>query len=98
MRQRFRQEHQPDSLAQRIALFKENAHAYQADGELFRVDSWTQVMFGQGIMPEHYHQATRAMKEKDLGQFLSTLRAYHQPGCGAIAESSGICESVLQGE
>jgi tryptophan halogenase len=64
----------PDSLAQRISLFKENAHAYQADGELFRVDSWTQVMFGQGIMPEHYHQATRAMKEKDLGQFLSTLR------------------------
>ena len=74
MRQRFRQEHQPDSLAQRIALFKENAHAYQADGELFRVDSWTQVMFGQGIMPEHYHQATRAMKEKDLAQFLGTLR------------------------
>ena len=31
-------------------------------------------MFGQGIMPEHYHQSTRAMKEKDLGQFLSTLR------------------------
>ena len=64
----------PDSLAQRISMFKEYAHAYQADGELFRVDSWTQVMFGQGIMPEHYHQSTRAMKEKDLTQFLSTLR------------------------
>jgi tryptophan halogenase len=74
MRQRFRQEHQPDSLAQRIALFKDYAHAYQADGELFRVDSWSQVMFGQGIMPERYHQSTRAMKEKDLTQFLSTLR------------------------
>ena len=64
----------PESLAHRISLFKEYAHAYQAEGEFFRVDSWTQVMFGQGIMPEHYHQVTRAMKEKDLGRFLSALR------------------------
>ncbi|MEX2125880.1 MAG: tryptophan halogenase family protein [Woeseia sp.] len=64
----------PQSLAHRIALFRESAHAYQADGELFRVDSWTQVMLGQGIVPEHYHHFARMMTDRDLGQFLSGLK------------------------
>jgi hypothetical protein len=49
-------------------------------------------MFGQEIMAEHYHQSTRAMKEKDLTEFLSTQRANISP----TSESSRICESVLQ--
>lgn len=63
----------PASLQLRIDLFKQNAHAYQADGELFRVDSWTQVMFGQRIMPEHYHELVKTMKEPDLKQFLTGM-------------------------
>jgi tryptophan 7-halogenase len=63
----------PSTLADRMALFKENAHAYQADGELFRVDSWTQVMMGQGLMPENYHQITRSMSDEKLQQFLQGL-------------------------
>jgi tryptophan halogenase len=65
----------PDSLAHRIALFKEQAYAYQADGELFRVDSWTQVMLGQGIVPEHYHQVTRTMSDQELRQVLGSMRS-----------------------
>jgi len=65
----------PESLALRIRLFKESAYTYQADGELFRVDSWIQVMLGQGIVPEHYHHLPKAMKDKDLEQFLNGLKA-----------------------
>jgi tryptophan halogenase len=65
----------PESLAHRIALFRENAHAWQADGELFRVDSWTQVMLGQGIVPRHYHHFARVMSDGDLRQFLGNLKA-----------------------
>lgn len=64
----------PQTLAHRIALFKESGHAYQADGELFRVDSWTQVMIGQGIVPEHYHHMARMMSDKELEQFLAGIR------------------------
>ncbi|WP_395341102.1 tryptophan halogenase family protein [Ningiella sp. W23] len=64
----------PESLNHRINLFKERAHAYQAEGELFRVDSWTQVMFGQGIMPKTYHKFVDTMDEKDLPQFLGQYR------------------------
>jgi tryptophan 7-halogenase len=64
----------PDSLAARIALFRENAHAYQADGELFRVDSWTQVMLGQLIVPRDYHHFARVMSDADLKQLLMKLK------------------------
>lgn len=64
----------PDTLAQRLALFREHAHAWQADGELFRVDSWTQVMIGQGIRPRGYHHLARVMSERDLVRFLTGLK------------------------
>jgi tryptophan halogenase len=65
----------PETLAQRIALFKENGYAYQAEGELFRVDSWVQVMLGQGIFPKHYHHITQTMSDQELTGVLSSLRA-----------------------
>lgn len=64
----------PDTLQLRLDLFKQNAHAYQADGELFRVDSWTQVMFGQGISPSHYHHLVNLMPENELKKFLSHIQ------------------------
>jgi tryptophan halogenase len=64
----------PDSLAQRIELFKKSAFAYQAEGELFRVDSWTQVMLGQGIVPEAYHQITATMSDEELKGVLGSIR------------------------
>jgi tryptophan halogenase len=64
----------PETLSRRIQMFKDRGHAWQADGELFRVDSWTHVMLGQGIMPEHYHYTTKAMSDQDLERFLNGLR------------------------
>jgi tryptophan halogenase len=64
----------PESLARRVQLFREAAHAYQIEGELFRVDSWVHVMLGQGIVPEHHHHVTRTMNEQDLHRFLKEFR------------------------
>ncbi|MBY6213003.1 tryptophan 7-halogenase [Microbulbifer agarilyticus] len=64
----------PDSLAQRIALFTERAHAYQNNDELFRVDSWVQVMLGQGLTPQRYHPVTRMMTEQQMQQLQTGLR------------------------
>jgi tryptophan halogenase len=65
----------PDSLAQRIDMFRQSAYAYQADAELFRVDSWTQVMLGQRIVPRTYHPAARLLSAEELTKFLSEYRA-----------------------
>ena len=65
----------PESLAQRIDLFKQTAYAYQGDSEIFRVDSWTQVMLGQRIAPKTYHPAARLLGDGELTKFLAEYRA-----------------------
>jgi tryptophan halogenase len=65
----------PDSLMHRIRLFRENAYAFQSDSELFRVDSWTQVMLGQRIQPKTYHPAARLIGDQELVKYLAEFRA-----------------------
>ena len=64
----------PDSLKQRLDLFKETGRIFTSEGELFRVDSWAQVMLGQGIYPEQYHQIAAIMKPHELDKFLGDIR------------------------
>ncbi|MCO4800002.1 MAG: tryptophan 7-halogenase, partial [Colwelliaceae bacterium] len=64
----------PDSLAHRMAIFKENGYAWLDDVGLFRVDSWVQVMMGQGIMPEQHHQGSRVLPTQGLKEQMANLR------------------------
>lgn len=59
----------PPSLAHRIKLFKETGRIFVAADELFRVDSWTQVMIGQGIIPERYHPVVNESNFKLTKQY-----------------------------
>jgi tryptophan halogenase len=63
----------PDSLAQRIALFRDDAFAYQAADELFRVDSWVQVMLGQRLEPRGRHAIGRMMSPEQLRGALASI-------------------------
>ncbi|MBB3062494.1 tryptophan halogenase family protein [Microbulbifer rhizosphaerae] len=63
----------PESLDHRIRLFQERAHAFQADSELFRVDSWVQVMLGQGLMPEGYHPLPRLMTKEEMRRLQQSI-------------------------
>jgi tryptophan halogenase len=65
----------PDSLAERIALFREAGVAYQASEDLFRVDSWVQVMLGQRIEPLSWHPIAALMTQDQLRQALADLKA-----------------------
>jgi tryptophan halogenase len=65
----------PDTLAQRIALFREAGIAYQAPDDLFRVDSWVQVMIGQRLEPLGHHRIGELMRPEQLRQALGDLRA-----------------------
>lgn len=64
----------PEGLKQRLDLFKESARIFTNEGELFRVDSWAQVMLGQGVYPEQYHQIAAIMKPHELERFLGEIR------------------------
>lgn len=64
----------PESLAHRMAIFKENGYAWPDDVSLFRVDSWVQVMMGQGLMPEQHHKGSRVLPTQGLKEQLKSLR------------------------
>ena len=64
----------PDSLVHRMAMFRENGYAWPDDVGLFRVDSWVQVMMGQGLMPKQHHGAGGVLPADGLKQQMMTLR------------------------
>ena len=41
----------PDSLASKIALFRENGRLFRSGDELFSENSWISVLLGQGVVP-----------------------------------------------
>ncbi|MET0808353.1 MAG: tryptophan halogenase family protein, partial [Pseudoxanthomonas sp.] len=64
----------PESLDIRLRAWRERAHAWQGADELFRVDSWTHVLLGQGIMPGEHHPLARALPEQDMRKLLESIR------------------------
>jgi tryptophan halogenase len=64
----------PDSLTQKIELFRETGRVFRKNEELFAENSWVQVMMGQGIMPRSYHPIATKLSEAELDQMLAGLR------------------------
>jgi tryptophan halogenase len=64
----------PDSLAQKIELFRETGRVFRRNEELFAENSWIQVMMGQGIMPRTYHPIAEKLRDEELQRLLATLR------------------------
>ena len=61
----------PDTLAHKIALFREKGRIFRYDDELFTVPSWVAVLLGQGIVPSGYDPVVDAL---DAGRVAEALR------------------------
>jgi tryptophan 7-halogenase len=80
-------------------VFEEAAHALQDSHDLFRVDSWVQVMLGQRLAPRDYHAAARIIPEQQLRDALASLSkniaaavqtmATHEMSLTRVAEARG---------
>jgi len=64
----------PDSLAQRIELFRESAGIFCNADDLFQLNSWLQVLWGQGVVPRGAHPFVEAVSPADRSQYLRDLR------------------------
>lgn len=62
----------PDSLAHKIALFREKGRVPHSNQDLFEAPSWVSVMLGQNIMPSGYDPVADAL---DDGRVLAALRS-----------------------
>ncbi len=73
----------PDSLRQRIELFRQGGYVYQGPRDLFSPTSWQFVMLGQRLTPERYHHMGRMLGTKRLRTALESLKANY---AGAVAK------------
>lgn len=63
----------PHSLEERLIAFRETAHLNRRNDELFDENAWSQVLLGQGLVPETYHPLADTMPQTQLDQFLKSL-------------------------
>jgi len=64
----------PDSLANKIALFREAGRAFRHDDELFSKTSWIAVLLGQGIMPQSYDPIVSTLPQADVTASIESMR------------------------
>ncbi|MDZ7283225.1 tryptophan 7-halogenase [Sphingomonas sanguinis] len=72
----------PDTLARKIALFREKGRIFRYEDELFATPSWVAVLLGQGVMPEGYDPVIDALDEERV---LAALRQIRQATATAVA-------------
>jgi tryptophan 7-halogenase len=64
----------PDTLEQRLALFRGRGRNLRMEGELFGLTSWVAVMLGQNLWPEDYDPAVDALDEHKITQLLRQIQ------------------------
>jgi tryptophan 7-halogenase len=64
----------PDSLTEKIELFRHNGQIFREDDELFTETSWAAVMMGQGIMMGGHNAMADTLAEPSTGQELDAIQ------------------------
>lgn len=64
----------PDSLEEKLEIFRTRGEVMARHGELFKETSWFAVLAGQGLMPESYHPVADAISEDELRLRLTKIR------------------------
>ncbi len=63
----------PDTLAEKIELFRSSGRIVEDAEDLFKEVAWLQVMIGQHIVPEHYHPMAERLSDQQSTDFLGNL-------------------------
>jgi tryptophan halogenase len=64
----------PDSLTEKLDLWREGARIHRRDEELFTESGWVQVLIGQGIIPAATHPLTAQLSDAERTGFLASIR------------------------
>ncbi|WP_448547867.1 tryptophan halogenase family protein [Thalassotalea fusca] len=63
----------PDSLRNKIELFKSSGNVFREQDELFTEIAWQQVMIGQGLMPNDHHPLVDSLSNDQLNELFANL-------------------------
>jgi tryptophan halogenase len=64
----------PNSLSDKLTLFRERCEVKPYPGDLFGDISWFAILYGQGLVPEGYHPLADTMSEDNLQLRLAGIR------------------------
>ena len=64
----------PEPLEANLRLFRDSGRFFRDGEELFAITSWVQVMLGQHVMPGKYHPAVDQLSEKELADFVASVK------------------------
>lgn len=65
----------PESLKERLGLFKASANCNVQHAELFKEHSWFAVLIGQGLIPDNYHPLADMLSKGEQNSFLSRIHS-----------------------
>ena len=74
----------PDTLQEKIDLFRSHGRVYREHEELFTESSWIQVLLGQNVMPRSYHPMVDLLSDEELTQMLEGTRGVLQRAAGVM--------------
>lgn len=63
----------PDTLRERIDMFRDSAFINRKHEELFTVEGWSQVLIGQAVLPDRYNPLADALGDAELTQMLERI-------------------------
>jgi tryptophan halogenase len=76
----------PDSLAEKLEVFRACGRVVREQDELFTEASWLQVMLGQGIAPAAHHPLADIPTEAELADFLAGVEAMARRAAAAMPD------------
>lgn len=66
----------PETLLTRLNMYESSARIFRSPDELFTVNSWNQVMLGQGVRPSAYHPIADKMSSLELESYFKKMAGY----------------------
>jgi tryptophan halogenase len=73
----------PETLRQKMDLYRARGKVVRVDNELFSEVGWTQVFEGQNMPVEGYNPLVDVQSEADIAEYLDSVR-------GVIAKCVGV--------
>ena len=83
----------PDSLAQKIALFRSGGRISRFNQELFDMPSWLQVMWGQGLRPAGHHPFADRLSARELDDLIEENHRHAVKVAGQTQEHAAFIEA-----
>ena len=86
----------PQTLADRLAVYSENARLYRHDNELFDENSWLAVLHGQNIRPKRYHPIADIMPAAELETRMKRIEGQVAAGVSLMARHPDFLERYIR--